>query len=120
MDVSSEKDLKPCGVEKWICEALEISVESSGVGGSEEVVRIGLEFEVMASWRLSNGSFCAVSAKAMVSDLEIGVQKCIWSCEDMKASKSSKSGCRGGRLQTREGWCTLAYPLGQPSSVCTH
>ena len=41
-------------------------VESSGVGGSEELVRMGSELEVMASRRLSNGSFCAASAKAMV------------------------------------------------------
>jgi hypothetical protein len=54
-------------------EAFEMSVESSGVGGSEELVRTGLKFEVMANRRLSNGSFCAVSAKAMVSDFGIGV-----------------------------------------------
>src|SRR5215469_10070502 len=72
VEVSSEKDLWPCGVVKWMCAALEMPASSSEVGGSEELVRTGLEFEVIANRRLSNGSFCADSAKAMVGDVEIG------------------------------------------------
>lgn len=38
-----------------------MSVVSSGVGGLDEVVRIRVEFEAIAYYRLSSGSFVVVS-----------------------------------------------------------